>query len=44
MYTWGISGPQFLLIYGVLLSVTVLFVVAAQRPGGRGPGPEGRDA
>jgi uncharacterized protein (TIGR04222 family) len=31
MHTWGISGPQFLLIYGVLLAVTALFVVAAQR-------------
>jgi hypothetical protein len=31
MYTWGISGPQFLLIYLVLLAVTVLGVVLARR-------------
>jgi len=31
MQTWGISGPQFLLIYGVLLAVTALLVAAAQR-------------
>src|SRR4029453_19409964 len=31
MHTWGISGPQFLLIYGVLLVVTALCVAAAQR-------------
>ena len=45
MHTWGISGPQFLLIYGVLLAVTALFVVAAQRrvvatPGRMGGVPE----
>ena len=31
MYTWGISGPQFLLIYLALLAVTVLGVVLARR-------------
>jgi uncharacterized protein (TIGR04222 family) len=31
MYTWGISGPQFLLIFLVLLAVTVLGVVLARR-------------
>jgi uncharacterized protein (TIGR04222 family) len=31
MYTWGISGPQFLLIYLVLLAVTVPGVVLTRR-------------
>lgn len=31
MYTWGIGGPQFLLIYLVLLAVTVLGVVLTRR-------------
>jgi uncharacterized protein (TIGR04222 family) len=31
MYTWGISGPRFLLLYLVLLAVTVLGVVLARR-------------
>src|SRR5512132_4706653 len=31
MYTWGISGRRFLLLYLVLLAVTVLGVVLARR-------------
>jgi hypothetical protein len=31
MSTWGISGPQFLLLYLVLFAVTVLGVVLARR-------------
>jgi hypothetical protein len=31
MYMWGISGPQFLLIYLVLLAVSVLGVVLTRR-------------
>ena len=31
MHTWGISGPQFLLVYVALLAVTVLVVVVARR-------------
>ena len=31
MHTWGISGPQFLFIYVVLLGLTALIVAAAQR-------------
>jgi uncharacterized protein (TIGR04222 family) len=31
MHTWGISGPQFLLLYVALLAVTVLAVVVARR-------------
>lgn len=31
MDTWGISGPQFLLLYIALLAVTVLVVVVARR-------------
>jgi hypothetical protein len=31
MQTWGISGPQFLFIYVVLVGLTALIVAAAQR-------------
>ena len=31
MDTWGISGPQFLLLYLVLLAVSVLGVVLTRR-------------
>ena len=31
MKTWGISGPQFLLLYLALLGVTALVVVLARR-------------
>jgi uncharacterized protein (TIGR04222 family) len=43
MNTWGISGPQFLLLYLALLAVTVAGVALARRrvlaPGGQAAGP-----
>jgi uncharacterized protein (TIGR04222 family) len=41
MHTWGISGPQFLLIYVVVLAATALFVAAAQRRVVAAPGRMG---
>jgi uncharacterized protein (TIGR04222 family) len=38
MQTWGISGPQFLLLYTALFAVTALVVVLARRRALAGPG------
>ena len=42
MKTWGISGPQFLLIYVALLALTVAVVAASRRR--LLAAPEGRTA